>query len=105
MGRFISRPLFLTSLRTICSYCTTQASFYLLHRRPRRQLHRAPRRRLPGLPTDDGVRLSGHIERGAPVAVAILRELKIPALASHPDDDEADAGPRVEPVVHELERW
>jgi len=49
------------------------------------------------------VRLSRDVERCPPVAVAVLRELEIPALTVHAVHNLADAAPRVEPVVDELQ--
>ena len=48
--------------------------------------------------------LAGDVERGAPVAVAVLGKLKIPPLAVHPDRDVADTTPGVEPLVEGRER-
>ena len=49
------------------------------------------------------MRLAGHVERRAPGVVAVLRELKIPALAVEAGNDQADARPRIESPVEQLQ--
>ena len=62
-----------------------------------------PRRRLPRRAAHDGMRDAGHEERRAPVPVAILRQLQVPALTMQSHGDQADAGPRVESLVQEAQ--
>jgi hypothetical protein len=45
--------------------------------------------------------LAGDEERRPPVAIAVLGQLKVPALTVHPDGDEADTVPVVEPAVEQ----
>jgi hypothetical protein len=42
---------------------------------------------------------AGRVERRAPPALVVLRELDVVALTVHPDDDVSDAAPGVEPAV------
>jgi hypothetical protein len=73
---------------------------------PRRPLRRTPRRPFP--PGAGGARRRvlhpGRVERCAPAAVVVLRQLQIKALAVHADGDVADAGPGVEPGPQRPER-
>src|SRR5262245_27681220 len=74
-------------------------------RLPRRPLRRVPRRRLPGGTRRARRRVlhARRVERRAPAALVVLRELKIEALSVHPAGDAPDPGPRVEPGVQRRE--
>src|SRR4029450_3909211 len=62
-----------------------------LQRLPRRPLRRVARRALVR-----GVLHPGRVDRGAPAALVVARELEVEALVRHADCDVADAGPGVE---------
>ena len=70
---------------------------------PRCTLHRRPSGRLPGRPADDGVRLSGDVERRPPMAVTVLCELQVPSLAERPHSDVAYAAPGVEVAMQQAQ--
>jgi hypothetical protein len=42
------------------------------------------------------------VEQGDPLAGAVLTQAHLEPLMRHLDDDQPDAGPRVEPPMHEL---
>src|SRR4029450_3671894 len=77
-----------------------------LHRLPRRPLRRVPRRALPRGAARAGRRVlhPGRVERRAPAALVVARELEVEALVRHADCDVADAGPGVEPCAESPER-
>src|SRR4029450_1263538 len=62
---------------------------------PRRPLCRVPRRALPSGPTCARGRVlhPRRVERRAPAALVIPRELEVVALSRHADGDPSDAGP------------
>src|SRR5439155_18849281 len=68
-------------------------------------LHRSPRCPLPGgsRRARRGVLHTTRVERRAPATLVVLGQLQIVALPVHPDDDVADAAPRVEPAVERVE--
>src|SRR5262249_27572597 len=73
---------------------------------PRRPLSRAPRRPLPrgaGRPRW-AVLHAGRVERRAPAALVVLRQLEIETLTVHPHGDVADAGPGIEPGAQRVQR-
>src|SRR4030095_14121572 len=76
-----------------------------VQRLPRRPLRRVPRRALPrGAGRARGrVLHTGRVEGRAPAALVVLSQLKVKALAVHPDGDVPDPGPRVEPGAERVE--
>src|SRR5262245_12374216 len=63
------------------------------------RLPHAPRRPLPRCTRRARRRAlhAGRVERRAPAALVVLRQLEVEALAVHPHGDVADAGPGVQP--------
>jgi hypothetical protein len=76
----------------------------LIQRRPRGSLDRPPRRRLlsRGRCHDGLVTPAGAIEDADPPSRAVLTEADLIALMRHADDNQSDAGLRVEELVDRL---
>ena len=81
----------------------SQIALGVLQRIPPRTLNGSPHRRLPGRAAENRMGDPGDVGRRAPVAVAVLRELKVPPLAVQSHGDQPDAIPRVEPTMQKAQ--